>query len=74
LADLGKNEAIVYAKLLKKAGEHCLDTFYSKVGPKDNSFWNDVLISVYDFKPELAELALLNKDSMITTALYDYNR
>ena len=74
LADLGKNEAVIYAKLLKKAGVHCLDSFYSQVGNDDESFWTEILNTVYDFPLELATLALTNKDTMITTALYEYNK
>ena len=74
LSDLEKNEAVIYAQLLKKAGAHCLDSFYSKVGISDDSFWTEVLTTVYEFPLELAQLALANKDTMITSAVYDYHK
>ena len=72
LADLSKNEAVIYVKLLKKAGLHCLDSFYTQIGVKDDSFWVEVLNTVYDFPLELARMALANKETIITTAIYDY--
>ena len=72
LSDLGKSEAVTYALLLKKADAHCLDSFYGKIGGDSDTFWTEVLTTVYDFPLELAALALLNKDTMITTAVYDY--
>ncbi len=72
LADLTKNEAVIYVKLLKKAGLHCLDSFYAHMGMKDESFWMEVLTTVYEFPMDLAQIVLKNKDSMMTTAVYDY--
>lgn len=69
---MAKDEAVTYAKLLKKAGAHCLDSFYSKMGVDSGPFWTEVLTTVYDFPLELAELAIINQDSMITSAVYDY--
>ena len=54
LADLEKNEAVIYATLLKKAGLHCLDSFYSKMGISDDMFWTEVLNTVYEFPLEFA--------------------
>jgi hypothetical protein len=49
LTDLGKGEAVIYSMLLKKAGVHCLDSFYNKIGIDDDDFWTEVLTTVYEF-------------------------
>jgi hypothetical protein len=54
LNDLKKNEAVIYAKLLKKADAHCLDSFYAKMGTDDDPFWSEILTTVYGFSLEFA--------------------
>jgi hypothetical protein len=54
LNDLKKNEAVIYASLLKKADAHCLDSFYSKMGTDDGLLWTEILTTVYGFSLEFA--------------------